>query len=634
MKIPELTPHEVLQKYWGYPEFRPQQHAIISSVLEGKDTFALLPTGGGKSLCYQVPGLCKPGLTIVISPLIALMKDQVYQLKKREIAAEALTSDRSAKDIQTILDQAVDGKLRFLYLSPEKLQNQQLRATLVNMPIQLIAVDEAHCISEWGYDFRPSYLQISEVRELIPEVPVLAVTATATPDVVDDIQSKLNFPEERVFKLRFLRENLAYRVVHTEHRWGELLRMLQQNPGSSIVYVRNRRGTEEIASFLNERGISADFYHAGLDSNVRASKQEKWTNNTLRVMVSTNAFGMGIDKPDVRTVFHADIPESPEAYFQEAGRAGRDGNSASAILIVTPADIPRLKKKSTQNRWKVEGLRRVYRTLCTQLQIPIGSGAERWYNAPLRECAQRLDVSAAALYSGLQLLERLGILKLNEFVGAHSQVKFVMPYHQLYQWQSSNAALAGFTRDLLRQREGFFEYPQQIDEWNLAANLGISKEAFVSKLEQLQNYGVIEYVRATGMPQIMFFEDRVDEKYLRLDENYLENRYRVADTKVEAMITYVTQTSQCRSQYISAYFGETDAPECGLCDWCTHQPETQHRAAIVQLLTKKGPINLDEALDNMRITRAEFGEALRHLLDEQIVRKTGNLIQMAKPAKS
>jgi len=629
-----LTPHQVLEKYWGYPEFRPQQEAIINSVLSGADTFALLPTGGGKSLCYQVPGLCNPGLTLVISPLIALMKDQVQQLMKRGIEAEALTSDRSASDIQQIIDRAVDGKLNFLYLSPEKLENKQLQASLKNMPIQLLAVDEAHCISEWGYDFRPAYLQIAQIRALLPEIPVLAVTATATPDVVRDIQSKLEFPEEKVFKLPFLRDNLSYRVIHTEHRWAELLRMLKREPGSSIVYARNRRGTEEIAHFLEERGVRADYYHAGLSSAIRAKKQELWTQNKLRVMVSTNAFGMGIDKPDVRTVFHVDIPESPEAYFQEAGRAGRDGAYASAVMIVTPSDVPHLRKKTTQNRWSAADLRRVYRMLCSQLQIAIGGGAGEWRDLPIQRCAEQLSMSSVQFYSAIRLLESQGIIQLNEYVGSRSSLQFVMPYRQLYEWQSSNEHHAEFTRALLRQREGLFDEPHRFDEWEWAANLGLPQNQLVERLEQLNNYGVIAYQKSTGNPQIMLMESRVDERYLRIDEAHIQQRYQVADLKMQAMIDYTQNTSQCRSQFISAYFGENDAPECGQCDWCnrTHIPE--HIEMIKVLLEKSAPISWHEVLDELSISRFQFGEALRILIDEGVVGRKGDQLHLLKPPKS
>lgn len=628
-----LSPHQVLEKYWGYPQFRPQQEAIINSVLSGKDTFALLPTGGGKSLCYQVPGLCNPGLTLVISPLIALMKDQVQQLIKRGIEAEALTSDRSASDIQQIIDQAVDGKLNFLYLSPEKLENKQLQASLKNMPIQLLAVDEAHCISEWGYDFRPAYLQIAQIRTLLPNIPVLAVTATATPDVVRDIQAKLEFPEENVFKLPFLRDNLSYRVIHTEHRWAELLRMLKLEPGSSIVYARNRRGTEEIAHFLHERGVPADFYHAGLSSAIRAKKQELWTQNKLRVMVSTNAFGMGIDKPDVRTVFHVDIPESPEAYFQEAGRAGRDGAFALAVLIVTPSDASHLRKKTTQNRWNAAQLRKVYRALCNQLQIAIGGGGGEWRDLPLQRCAEQLDMSSVQLYSAMRLLESQGIIQLNEFVGNRSSLQFVMPYRQLYEWQSSNEQHADFTRALLRQREGLFDEPHRFDEWEWAANLGLSQSQLVKRLEQLKNYGVIAYEKSTGNPQIMLLESRVDERYLRIDEAHIQQRYQIADLKMQAMIDYSQNTTQCRSQFISAYFGEDDAPECGQCDWCNQTQLPEHTREIVAYLKKTAPISWRDASNELAMTRLQFAEALRILIDEGVVQRQGDQLYLLKQSK-
>lgn len=628
------TPLDILKQYWGYPAFREKQGEIIDSVIAGKDTLALLPTGGGKSICYQVPGLLLDGVCIVVSPLIALMKDQVNQLLARGIDAVALTSDLTYKELGHYLDRAVDGDIKFVYISPERLKNRQIRETIRNMNVNLLAIDEAHCISEWGYDFRPSYLEIAEIREVIPHAPVLAVTATATPDVVVDIQKKLHFPDLNSIRKGFKRDNLAYIVRKTEDKWGKVMEILENIPGTSIMYVRNRKRTEEIASFLSQRGISADFYHAGLSNAERAKKQKAWTQNQTRVMIATNAFGMGIDKPDVRTVIHIELPDSPEAYFQEAGRGGRDGITAYGVIVLGPNDVNELKRKSLDSQLSMDEIRHIYHALCNYGNIPIGSGENAYFDIHPSRFAQQLKLKPYDVYRALEILERQGILKLSDEFGAQSKLHFTISPRKLYDLQIRNEVLEAFTKTLLRSYEGLFENYVTINEYDLAKRLNSSVDKIKQLLQNLVKYEIAEYIQAGEDSRVHMLLPRVESKYLPVSFDYLKKRKATIEKKVNAIIQYVENERVCRSVYIGAYFGDYQSTPCGICDVCLEKNKTlsneeERKRNLISYLTHRLTYESIE-LRNLKAEHPEdsslLSEVIRELLDDGVIRLEGNKI--------
>ena len=462
------NPNEILKKYWGFDAFRPMQLNIIESALQGNDTLALLPTGGGKSICFQVPALCLEGVTLVVSPLIALMKDQVQNLKKRDIKAEAIFSGLHRREIERILDNCCFGETKILYLSPERLTNTDTLERIKQMKVVLIVVDEAHCISQWGYDFRPSYLQISQIRDYFPKTPVLALTATATKEVVVDIQSKLNFLKSKLCQISFLRTNLSYVVLKEEVKEVKMLEILQKVPGSGVIYVRNRKKTKDIAQFLTQKGINADFYHAGLDIDERSVKQDNWIANRTRIIVSTNAFGMGIDKPDVRTVIHLDLPDSLEAYFQEAGRAGRDEKKSYAILLYNKTDELNLVRNYEKSFPEIQDIKNTYLALGSYLQLAIGSGKDENFDFDLNKFAINFKLDIAKTYSCLKVLEQSGWLTLNDAVKILSSVQFIVEKEKLYDYQLKNKQLDITIKIMLRLYQGILSAPININEHQIA----------------------------------------------------------------------------------------------------------------------------------------------------------------------
>lgn len=578
-----MTPREILQKYWHYDDFRPLQAEIIDSVLAGRDTLALMPTGGGKSLCFQVPTMvmcaentqrCSvygeegQGLCLVITPLIALMKDQVENLYQRGIQAAAVYTGMTREEQRVALDNCLFGPYHFLYVSPERLEGEEFRSRLKDLPICLIAIDEAHCISQWGYDFRPSYLRIADIRQLFPQVPVLALTATATPDVVDDIQERLGFREKNIFRKSFHRENLQYIVRYTEKKDEQILHILSRVPGSSIIYVRNRKRAQELAAWLIEQGMAADFYHAGLTTHERTQKQKAWKNYNgkegIRIMVCTNAFGMGIDKPDVRLVIHHDLPDTLEAYYQEAGRAGRDGKTAFAVLLYNPTDKTKARKRIGDNFPPKEFIETVYHKTCDFLQIAIGCGADRTYALHIDQLCQVMHLPVLQTYSALHLLSQAGYINFEEAREISTRILI----------RHSPAELAHYTLNheqvhlldfLMRKYTGIFTDFQYIDETTLSVSYG-GEKAFHELLVSLAQRGIITYLPHTVACGFTPLRDREAETYLSpkvYDER--QNRY---STRLKAMVEYAEQRQFCREQLLLGYFGENDAPACGHCDVC------------------------------------------------------------------
>ncbi len=559
----------LLKQYWGYDAFRPLQEDIILSVLDGNDTLALLPTGGGKSICFQVPAMAMQGLCIVVSPLIALMKDQVAHLKAKHIKAAAIYSGMSNSEIEDAISNALfDPEYRFLYVSPERLQTESFKMNFKRMPVKMIAVDEAHCISQWGYDFRPPYLQIAEIRKVFPKAPVLALTATATPEVVKDIQLRLDFKKEHLFQKSFKRDNLTYFVVKEEDKNGRMLRIMNRYPGTGIVYVRNRRKTAEVAEFLCKNGIPADYYHAGLDTKTRDEKQNAWMTGKIRVIVATNAFGMGIDKPDVRFVIHIDLSDSLEAYFQEAGRGGRDEKPAVAILLYDQYDLRQLKRSFTLSFPTIERVREVYNELCQSFYIEMGTGQNTVRPFYMTEHARALNMDVNQYFNALKLIENAGWIALSEHLRDHSQIHFLMNDETLRRFEEEHPDLSEFVKLILRSYAGVFSQYVNIDEKVLAARMNLKETEVVEKLRVLSNYKVLYYQQESHIPLLIFVQNRMDEKYLRLDPKVYDQRKQKALERLNAVENYVTSDHTCRSQLLLQYFGEMDSEPCGGCDIC------------------------------------------------------------------
>lgn len=561
----------ILQQYWGHRQFRPNQEEIIRSAMEGHDTLALLPTGGGKSVCFQVPAMAKKGICIVVSPLIALMKDQVRNLNQKGIKSLAIVSGMDKREIDITLDNCVYGDVKFLYVSPERLQTTIFKERVKKMHVNFIAVDEAHCISQWGYDFRPPYLQIAELRELLPHVPVIALTATATPEVIEDIQLRLNFKNGKVFKSSFARKNLAYLVRKEEDKHARLIKLFHQIPGTGIVYVRNRKRTMEFASFLQKNGIKADYYHAGLEGKIREEKQKNWIDGKTRVICSTNAFGMGIDKPDVRLVVHLDLPDSPEAYFQEAGRGGRDGEKAWSIILYDDADLFALEESVKQSFPDPEIIKRSYVALCNYYQLAVGSGLDESYEFDLSEFSERFGLIPNQVFHSLKLLELGGFIQLSDAFSQPSHIRMLMNAGDLYNFQISNKSFDGFIKLLLRSYSGLFDGAVKINEKQIAERSNKTEEVIVRYLQKLDELKVLVYVPRTDKPRINFTRERVQEKDFVLTPEVYLNRKKTAFQRMETMLNYVQNTSECRSTILLRYFGEDPEYRCGICDHCLRE---------------------------------------------------------------
>lgn len=562
---------EILKQYWGYDTFRPLQEDIINSILDGKDTLALLPTGGGKSICYQVPALVKGGLCLVISPLIALMKDQVEQLKRKGITAEAIISGQSTDFVEQTLLSASKEELQFLYVSPERLETKLFKAYLSSLPITVFAVDEAHCISQWGYDFRPPYLRIASLRSDLPNIPFLALTASATPIVQADICEKLEFVEPNIFLQSFARPNLQYVVRKPESKMEALVQILQKVSGTSIVYARNRRRTKEIAVALQQQGISADYYHAGLSAEERSNKQEGWINNTIRCIVCTNAFGMGIDKPDVRLVVHIDIPDGLESYYQEAGRAGRDGNKAYAVLLYRNEDIQALEALPDQKFPPIDIIRKVYQALGNHLQIAVGQGEGITYPFHLSDFLQYFKLDARLSTNALQVLVQEGYIYISDGAWQAATVGFLVDRYTIEEWMKIYADAADLIKTLLRSYSGIFDNVVNIRETQLAYSMRKPIDKIYMQLQQLQQAGIIVYTPRSETTQLTWILNRTNTENLHINyKNYYKRKQQYVD-RIAHMKTFVTNKTYCRSQYIGQYFGDKDLQRCGVCDNCRQQ---------------------------------------------------------------
>lgn len=602
-----MEPAQILTKYWGYSKFRPLQEDIIHSVLEGNDTLALLPTGGGKSICFQVPALAREGICIVVSPLIALMKDQVANLNRREIKAVAVYSGMSSAEIDIAIDNCIYGNTKFLYLSPERLTTDMVRARLPKMKVNLVAIDEAHCISQWGYDFRPPYLQIAEIREFLPQTPFMALTATATPEVMDDICQKLSMKNARIFRKSFERKNLVYAVLQEENKLGRLANICKKVQGTGVVYVRNRRKTREIAEFLAKQGVKADFYHAGLDNKTRDQKQESWIRERVRVIVSTNAFGMGIDKPNVRFVVHMDLPDSPEAYFQEAGRAGRDEKKAYAVLLYNQSDIIDLESFFQNSYPPLEFIAKVYNALGNFFQLAIGSGRERSYEFNMGNFCSHYQLERIPVFSALQILEKEGYIALSEALSNPSRIHMLLNKEDLYRFSVANPSFDAFIKVLLRSYTGLFSDFTRIDEYDIAKRTQLEPDRVVKTLKSLHQMRVLHYEPRNKEPLLSFIRPREDVRYFSISpENYSE-RKKYAGQRVEAMKQYVQTQNRCRSVMLLSYFGEKNAVRCGVCDVCLERNkldlsklEFDNLVEAIKPLLMNQELSMDELLNQVK----------------------------------
>lgn len=566
-----MTLSQILKQYWGYNQFRPLQEDIIQSVLDGKDTLALMPTGGGKSLCYQVPTMAMEGTCLVISPLIALMKDQVEGLRKKGITAFAIYSGMKRKEVINILQLVTESNCKFLYVSPERLETSLFKEYLPGMHISLVAVDEAHCISQWGYDFRPPYLRIAALREELSDIPVLALTASATPEVQQDIMDKLHFQQQQVFRQSFERANLSYSVFNVDSKINKISEILGRIPGTGIIYCKSRKRTKEISELLQLQGISSDYYHAGLKQEERNKKQEAWIKNEIRVIVCTNAFGMGIDKPDVRTVIHADIPDCLENYYQEAGRAGRDGKHSFAVLLYADKDLEELNDLSAQRFPELEKIRQVYLAIANYLQLEAGTGEGSSFDFDLADFGKKFGLDNFTTLYSLKTLEQEGWLTLNEQVFLPSTVQFTVTKEYLYRFEQDRPALDPLIKTLLRSYEGIFDYPCFISELLLAQLMRKDLEEIKQQLQELHRAGIIEYSPRKDSPQLYFQRNRVRGEQLTININAYQQRKAIFEKRVATMISYVKEEADCRSRMIGVYFGDNNIRTCGICDNCLKQ---------------------------------------------------------------
>ena len=620
--------HQILKRHWGYDKFRPLQEDIIISVLEGRDTLALLPTGGGKSICFQVPALVMDGLCIVVSPLIALMKDQVENLKRRGIKAAAIYSGKSAHEIDLIINNAAfDKEFKFLYVSPERLKTDSFRLNISKLRVSMFAIDEAHCISQWGYDFRPPYLEIAEIRKYFPAAPVLALTATATPEVVKDIQLKLNFKEENLFQKSFRRENLTYYVVRETDKHQRMLRIMNRYQGTGVVYVRNRRKTKEVAEFLQKQGIRADYYHAGLDSETRDRKQDEWMRGATRVIVSTNAFGMGIDKPDVRFVIHIDIPDTLEAYFQEAGRGGRDEKPAVAILLYDNNDLRELKRNFTMSFPDIELIKRIYLTLCTHYNIAMHAGKGFSHIFDMSSFAKTYGFNITQTYNSIRFLEKTGLVMLIEDETRFSVIKVLMGHFEHF--EKTQPRLSEFLKTILRSYPGLFIDYVKINEEEIAKRTGLDEETAIENLKELHRQKVISYRQKTLKPMILFLENRIAEEFVYFDPAIYARRKEVAEKRLKSVTEYVLGDDICRSRQLLSYFGETESPACGKCDVClkqahSAQPASEFEAIAAEIikLTDDKPLSIKEILFKLssKFNEDRIVEVVRKLIDDRKIK--------------
>lgn len=619
-----MTPLEVLSEHWGYDSFRPCQEDIVNAALDGRDVLAILPTGGGKSVCFQVPALMRDGIAIVVTPLIALMKDQVQNLNDRGIKALCVNAGMGRREVELTLNNAAYGDFKFLYVSPERLSTRVFQNYVQEMKVNFIVVDEAHCISQWGYDFRPDYLQIGKIRDMV-DAPVIALTATATPQVAEDIMEKLRFQEKTLIKSGFERPNLSYIVRKVEDKSGQLLNICSSVPGTGVVYVRSRKKTEELSAFLRAQGYSASFYHAGLGSDSRADRQEKWKKGEIRIMVCTNAFGMGIDKPDVRFVVHFDVPDSPEAYFQEAGRGGRDGKRSFAVMLWNSTDIKRMKQIATVSFPSLEYIEDIYHKVHSAYEIPYDTGAGRQLKFNLEEFCRKYGLLRSSAYYALTYLERTDHLTLSEDVDISTKVQIRLERNELYDIEFPDPKMILLLETLMRKYTGLFSYPVPIDEDYIAGRIGVTVPMLRQLLYNLALEHVIKYIPSDHATVLFLHHDRLRPKNLNLDPERYEMLKSSSNARMQKMIDYITEEDTCRSAYLLDYFGQKESADCGTCDVCRSSKkssDTTLKEALVNFINDEmsGSYTLEDVARRFGSQTSSDSDTyirlLRRLIDE------------------
>ncbi len=626
----------ILKQYWGYDSFRPMQEDIIKSALQKKDTLALMPTGGGKSVCFQVPAMATDGICLVVSPLIALIKDQVQNLNSRGIKALAVYSGMSYHQIDIALDNAIYGDFKFLYVSPERLQTQLFKERVRRMQISYLVVDEAHCISQWGYDFRPAYLEIKEIKSIIGDVPTIALTATATKSVAEDIMRILNFAEPNIISSGFERKNLSYVVRNVDDKFGNMLKVCNGVPGTGIIYVRERKRCEEISSFLRQNGITADFYHAGLSKELRNAKQDAWKNDEIRVIVATNAFGMGIDKPDVRFVVHYDLPDSLEAYFQEAGRAGRDGKRSYATLLWNSTDISRLRQIHTISFPDIQYIKDIYQKVFIYLNIPYEEGRDSVSKFNLIEFSKKFSLNSVSAFYAIKYLEQEGYWELTDELDNPSKIMFTVGRDELYKVQIDNPELDKFIKSVLRIYTALFSRITPIDEEYIARCTMDSVMGVKEKLKQLSRLHIIKYIPRVRTPLIIMNTERLVESNLYISQKRYEERKGMFQKRIESMISYVKETGECRSRMLIDYFGQPAESDCGICDVCLknknlgniRQRKNEVQQHILKMLEANSGTMKLAALETAAADQYSFYlTVLREMIDSGTVAHTADEIK-------
>ena len=619
--------HSILKEYWGFTGFRPLQEDIINSVLKGNDCLALLPTGGGKSICFQVPAMAMGGLCLVVTPLIALMKDQVENLRRKGITAFSIHSGMTRKEVLATLETAGNSNCKFLYVSPERLETKVFKEFLPSLGVKLIAVDEAHCISQWGYDFRPSYMRIASLREELQGVPILALTASATQEVQKDICEKLLFEKQTIFKQSFERPNLSYSVFNVSSKINKIEDVLAKVGGTGIVYCRSRRKTKEISDLLNMKGISADFYHAGLPQDERNEKQEAWLKNKTRVIVCTNAFGMGIDKPEVRVVVHADVPDCLENYYQEAGRAGRDGNRSYAVLLANEKELKELEASADKKFPGQEEIRKTYKALMNYLQIPTGMGEGKYYELDAPVFIKDFQLDAGTVLSALKTLEQEELLYFNEQVFIQSKLQVIAGRERLIEFEKEHPELESLLKTILRTYEGVLDQQATINEKGISAIVKKSVEEITKQLRELNKYRIVEYTPRKEKPQVYLFQNRVIADDLKIDMIRYNKRKKQFEDRAEAMREYVYSSALCRSVIIGRYFGDDQLKPCGICDNCINKKKKDINAAEFKQLSLTimneidlAPVTMKELIVKLKaVPKEKIKEALKFLQSEEKV---------------
>ena len=630
---------DILSRYWGYPSFRPMQEAIVDSVIDGKDTLALLPTGGGKSICFQVPAMTLDGICIVITPLISLMKDQVQHLKKIGIAAAAIFSGMHHNEIEIIYNQAAFGMLKFLYVSPERLMTDAFIEALKKMKVNMLAVDESHCISQWGYDFRPPYLKIAEIRKFIPHAPVLALTATATPKVVEDIQYRLGFKKNNVFQTSYERKNVTYNVIHEADKFGLMYRLFKKmDKGSGIVYVRSRKKTKIIAEWLQSVGISASFYHAGLDAKLRDYRQQLWMDGKIKVIVATNAFGMGIDKPDVRLVVHLDLPDSLEAYFQEAGRAGRDLQPSEAFLLVADTDVNKLQENIQSSYPDLVRIKTIYDALGNYLQVPIGAGMNQRYDFDINEFSQFYNFSLLEVFNAIKLMEREGLVMTSEALNTPSKVHIKANREDLYRFQIEYKEFDAIIKYLLRNTPGILSDFVNIREEQIAQKTGMRIDLIIRQLGRLDKLNFLSYIPRSDKPNIQYITERIDTRYFNLSDEVYKNRKDDAVKRVLSVIDFVNNDKDCRSVQLLRYFGEDIKKTCDKCDVCSSKNKMTINNKEYQDISESIIYELKENESDVYSILKKFNKyheekvlnTIRIMIDNDIIRDDDGILKCNK----